>query len=255
MAEIINSKGIYKGQIIFVAPQSVFNKTMYIAYKGSLRGCKVKEIRNILPTHNGACEQAVVAEIAGCGLVELTSVYLYESIDAYKEKKGFWASYVGFYCTSKLGVKKCVLDIINNNIALFPFCSYSQGHTINTPYTYIWNGVKAVWSEFKISNVIVQDKNGFHFEDYDLNADINNYYLTKEDCEESNEINVVDFEDNDNNDNIMGGDKMHSLAYGLMVMLGEIENDIDKGQAQVSKKEVAEMYGMAIELSEYFENK
>lgn len=43
------------------------------------------------------------------------------------------------------------------------------------------------------------------------------------------------------------------IAYGLMVMLGEIQNELMKGGDQVTIDEIGELYGMAIELNDYFE--
>lgn len=43
------------------------------------------------------------------------------------------------------------------------------------------------------------------------------------------------------------------IAYGLMVMLGEIQNELAKGGNQVTIDEINELYGMAVELNDYFD--
>ena len=43
-------------------------------------------------------------------------------------------------------------------------------------------------------------------------------------------------------------------AYGLMVMLGEIQNELMRGGGPVTIDEVDELYGMAVELNDYFDS-
>lgn len=42
-------------------------------------------------------------------------------------------------------------------------------------------------------------------------------------------------------------------AYDLMVMLGTIVDEFNRGECVVSKRELEEMYGYASELNQYFE--
>ena len=44
------------------------------------------------------------------------------------------------------------------------------------------------------------------------------------------------------------------LSYRLMVMLGEIQNELNRGGESVTLDEIDELYGMASELNAYFED-
>lgn len=44
------------------------------------------------------------------------------------------------------------------------------------------------------------------------------------------------------------------LSYKLMVMLGEIQNELNRGGEPVTLDEIGELYGMASELNAYFED-
>ena len=44
------------------------------------------------------------------------------------------------------------------------------------------------------------------------------------------------------------------LSYRLMVMLGEIQNELNRGGELVTLDEIDELYGMASELNAYFED-
>ena len=43
-------------------------------------------------------------------------------------------------------------------------------------------------------------------------------------------------------------------AYGLMLYLGTIQDEMSKGGMPPSKNEVNDMYNLAVELNEYFES-
>ena len=43
-------------------------------------------------------------------------------------------------------------------------------------------------------------------------------------------------------------------AYNLMVMLGEIQNDFARGDTKISPEEIDELYGLAVNLNDYFDN-
>lgn len=47
---------------------------------------------------------------------------------------------------------------------------------------------------------------------------------------------------------------MTDIAYALMVMLGEIQNDINHGENTISQSEIDELYDMAVEIHDFFEN-
>lgn len=42
------------------------------------------------------------------------------------------------------------------------------------------------------------------------------------------------------------------IAYALMVMLGEIQNEMERGGEAVTLDEIKEMYGMASKLNDHF---
>lgn len=46
---------------------------------------------------------------------------------------------------------------------------------------------------------------------------------------------------------------MKNVAYALMVMLGEIQNDVNKGNNTISVSEINELCDMATQLNEYFD--
>lgn len=49
-------------------------------------------------------------------------------------------------------------------------------------------------------------------------------------------------------------ENMENVAYTLMVMLGEIQNNVVKGDNTISVEEINELCDMATQLNEYFEN-
>ena len=50
--------------------------------------------------------------------------------------------------------------------------------------------------------------------------------------------------------------QIKSVAYSLSVMLGEMQNEVNKGEKSVelTASEINEMAGYATEINEYFEN-
>ncbi len=46
---------------------------------------------------------------------------------------------------------------------------------------------------------------------------------------------------------------VHDLAYQLMIMLGEIQNEMKKGGDTISISEIDELYNMASEIYNHFE--
>lgn len=52
----------------------------------------------------------------------------------------------------------------------------------------------------------------------------------------------------------VGGEGPQEISYRLMVMLGEIQNELNRGGEPVSLDEINELYGMASQLNDYFEN-
>ena len=51
----------------------------------------------------------------------------------------------------------------------------------------------------------------------------------------------------------MTKEKAKNIAYGLMLTLGTIQDEMSKGGAAPSKEEVDSMYDLAVDLNEYFE--
>ena len=51
----------------------------------------------------------------------------------------------------------------------------------------------------------------------------------------------------------MTKEQAESIAYGLMVYIGAIQDEMNKGGEAPSKNEVDDMYSLAVELNEYFE--
>ena len=52
----------------------------------------------------------------------------------------------------------------------------------------------------------------------------------------------------------IGGEGPQEISYRLMVMLGEIQNELNRGGEPVSLDEINELYDMASQLNDYFEN-
>lgn len=52
----------------------------------------------------------------------------------------------------------------------------------------------------------------------------------------------------------IGQEDPKEISYRLMVMLGEIQNELNRGGEPVTPSEINELYGMASELNDYFEN-
>lgn len=48
-------------------------------------------------------------------------------------------------------------------------------------------------------------------------------------------------------------EEMKSVAYALMVMLGEIQNAVNKGNNTIAECEINELCDMATQLNDYFE--
>ena len=51
----------------------------------------------------------------------------------------------------------------------------------------------------------------------------------------------------------MAKEKAKNIAYGLMLYLGTIQDEMNKGGEAPSKEEVDNMYDLAVDLNEYFE--
>lgn len=51
----------------------------------------------------------------------------------------------------------------------------------------------------------------------------------------------------------MTKEKAKSVAYALMLMLGTIQDEMRKGGPAPNEDEVDAMYGLAVDLNEYFE--
>ena len=49
-------------------------------------------------------------------------------------------------------------------------------------------------------------------------------------------------------------DNSSADAYSLMVRLGEIQNDFARGDKEISPEEIDEMYDLAVNLNEFFDN-
>lgn len=48
-------------------------------------------------------------------------------------------------------------------------------------------------------------------------------------------------------------EEMKNVSYALMVMLGEIQNAVNKGDNTISVSEINELCDMATQLNDYFE--
>ena len=57
------------------------------------------------------------------------------------------------------------------------------------------------------------------------------------------------------NRNGMNKELLKQKSYALMVMIGEIQNDIRRGENSVSEQEIDELYGLATEINEIIEEK
>lgn len=51
----------------------------------------------------------------------------------------------------------------------------------------------------------------------------------------------------------MTKEKAKNVAYGLMLIIGTIQDEMSKGGTAPSKEEVDSMYDLAVDLNEYFE--
>lgn len=198
-AEIIKSTKIRKSTTMFIAPQELFENEWYIERKGSLYKCRVIRIENYLQERSNEYKQKVVAEVATEGRISFNLFNAYRSVEDYKNQKITYSSQS--FCASCYmhqsmfnigGTREGVDKVINHYIAKRPFCHHNNDW--NSLKTYEWNGTRAVEVDFELSNIIIQDENAIYFKDYDINQHIDSYYYTKQECEQCNEIDVVEFE-------------------------------------------------------------
>ena len=198
MAQVISSNKILSYHKMYVAPQMVFETPLYIDFKGGLRQCKVKRIETIVEDTTAPYKQLILAEVAGVGVVKFHQLIAFKSIMDYRNDVPCYENYhytmpnKAHLCGELYSVK----DVINQFIIKTPLCSFTDyGQGIgNHLTTYKWNGTKTEYHQFNISNIIIQSENSIRFADVDINKELVDCYYTKEECDQSNTIKVVNFE-------------------------------------------------------------
>ncbi len=175
-----------------------FGKKLYINYGSVLRAARLKRIDFFFNTKEYQCTY----DVAGLGIVEeklyssgcsyhVENLDVYDSIESFKAKKIFgydeWkrslpdSVFPGIIVTTE-----DILTKAFENIATIRFDKETYSHY---PERYIWNGVAVV--KVELNGNVWMDEEGFH-----TNAKIpSGTFLTKEECEEANQISVIEFED------------------------------------------------------------
>ena len=203
MAIVQSSSSISNNHVMFLAPNWVFNTKLYVEYKNELVACKVTKITNSI-TDDYYCHQSVHATLANGKRI------IFHLFNGFKSVEDFKNNNIAYSCNSGVfswgshqtrsnigGTKIDIATIINHYIAPKPFCSYTNysGGIRNYIVTYKWNGTRCEDVKFNISNTIIQTENEIYFEDLDIKKEWADCYLTKEECEKSNSIKIVDFDD------------------------------------------------------------
>lgn len=174
---------------IKVLYKHLFNKTLYIELQGALRECYIKKV---VTEYNGYfLYSSIVLNVAEIGeytldgnksIAQSNAWKLYLSVGDYKDKK--------YYDN-----KQCMIDVevhqIFNRILGKECIKIDRINGDRCLSTYEWNGVKPIEVYPKLPNVIIQDVNGFHF---DNNCEIQQYYASGEECEKDNTIKVINFD-------------------------------------------------------------
>lgn len=222
---------------IKVLYKHLFNKTLYIELKGALRECYIKKV---VTEYNGYfLYSSIVLNVAEIGeytldgnksIAQSNAWKLYLSVGDYKDKK----YYDNKQCMNDVEVhqifnrilgKECIkIDRINGDRCLS---------------TYEWNGVKPIEVYPKLPNVIIQDVNGFHF---DNNCEIPQYYASGEECEKDNTIKVINFDfDKKLEEYDKLNSKMEKTLNSLRMCLMELDADeyINYMANELSKRNIS----------------
>lgn len=165
-----------------------FERIYYVKFNNTLRECKFLGTRGF----NHKCYY--ILNIAGVGVIEIeyhpqrgatpdwyrtshTPSILYESIDAYRKGKPIIDNYGS-------------TDNAYNSRFIEPFFpSYDVCGCGGGIYTWKWNGCNAVKYGVSVNLQWSIDENGFKSNLYNYE----DYYSTKQKCEQANQIKVVRF--------------------------------------------------------------
>ena len=168
---------------------SAFNKKFYASYGSVIRAVRLKKVFFYFGHHDYMCTY----DVAGLGTVEevvnqwgsIDHLRVYESIESFKEGMYFCKgadvrNYPGIRITAKDILEKAYEGIAEVK---------GSGERLNV-CRYRWNGTEAEEVELTDSNVWLEE-DGFH-----TDARISEgTYATKKECEESNKISVIEFDD------------------------------------------------------------
>ena len=159
-----------------------FNKNLYIELQGELRECVIEKVITEYNGYHLHCK--LVLKFVGIGeytldvnphITQSISWKLYLSVEDYKNNK---------YISKDMCMQNVDINQILNGI-LDKKCINIQ-HRKSGYYltTYKWNGVHSIEVYPQLPNVIIQDANGFHFDDIEF--ELPKYYATQEECEKYN---------------------------------------------------------------------
>ena len=201
MTNLFDTKYL-QSSTIKVIPSQIFNTIFYIedSHNGGL-----KQVKIIRVEHNLASGKTFYVLKTPLGEMKAKSLILYSSVEKWKNKE--YTYYIEMYGKSYTQP----IDDIINSMAKRNICVCCSGLYGVELRCFKWNGFKAISTTFQMPNEIVQDVNGFHFTiPYEFD---NTIYAYKEDCENTNSINVIAFEDEQ--------DDNHNQVVECIGQLGE----------------------------------
>lgn len=177
---------------------TTFGKKLYINCGSVLRAARLKRIDFYLDTREYQCTY----DVAGFGIIEeemfssggnyrVRNLTVFDSIESFKEKRSFGRDLRGFLLPDAVfpGLELTTDEILKNAFASIANVRFDEKAYAHYVERYKWNGVKT--ENVGIEGSVWLDEEGFH-----TNAKIPaGTYLTKEECEEANQISVIEFED------------------------------------------------------------
>lgn len=169
---------------------SAFNRKFYISYGSVLRAAYLKKVFFYMGHHDYLCTYEVAGlgtveeEINGCSSVDHLDVY--ESIESFRKGERFgkesdYSSFPGI----RISVEH-ILEKAYKGIASVTKDTNGNYHV----YRYKWNGVETENVDIGNSNIWL-DEYGYHT---DVRVP-DGTFPTKEECESSNKISVIEFDD------------------------------------------------------------
>lgn len=200
-----------------------WDRKLYYVYKNQLVACKVVRLKFNLAINM----TELVLKLAKYGEISVNLQHthrFYLSVEDFEKKMCLETSsdkFINYYKP---------FDAIFEAFCEREFGEICRSGNYYKLYQYKWDGVQAVRVLGKVPKIMYyNDEQGFYFEDEIYSSDIyKDLYPTKADCELCNEISVVDFDDEekDNEDN---------TNYNL-VIFGVLNSKISKNELEKIKE-------------------